>query len=982
MNVRAHVGWWSSCVFVLLAVTRAAATGPSEIVLYATDAINLHGNWTKTADGSAAGGQVVTSADLGWSTTAAPVAAPADYFDFTFNAEGGVPYRLWLRLRAGANSKWNDSLWAQFSDTVDAGGAATLRTGTTSGLVFNLENCSGCGTSGWGWPAGAYWITQPAIVRFAATGSHSLRLQTREDGVALDQVLLSPATYFSSAPGPVTNDNTIVPKPVVTSPYLGQRASVPGTIQSENFDEGGEGIAYHDSTPGNTGAAYRTGDVDLQGSSEGGQNVGWVIAGEWLNYSVNVLSAGTYLLEARVASSGQGGGFHLEANGNDFTGAMQVPDTGGWQNWTTVSKTVTLQAGAQVFRLVIDTSGPGASGNFNWLRLSPASPQPYTGTAVSLPGTLRADQFDDGGEGIAYHDDSAGNSGGAYRTTDVDLESSSLGGYNVGWIGTGEWLRYSVNFASAGTYTITARVASPGSAGRLHADIGSVSSGTVGVPLTGGWQSWTTVVLTAANVPAGPSVLKVVMDAGGFNLADMAVALVPVVIPPPQPVYTAIADRIPRPKPALPALGPAGAQFADPAFGSTLARVTDASTRPATPNRSYRTASASHQVSWNATSTRFYVVSTDGTIVPYTLDPATGMAARIPSATGDGGLTLQFNVEPEFSSTDANLLYGVIYNGARTIARYDFDSGTYSNFLSLDTIVAGLSGTYVGGLAIGGGPGEKMMAFFGGTSQDQHRYALWFPTSNTTSRKLLDTMASTLNGSPTGVLLNFKLHSASIDKGGRYVFLYPRAVDLGAPRYAAQVYLWDTTTDVITALTSGGNDGGPNAHAGGHDAPGFGYSVNHDCCVNSSWDAGQWEFRSLAQPLVAWDLIGPVMTPQEIYLSDHPSWNNARPDLLVPFISGTFRYGTNPAPWRAWDDEIIAVQTDAAANATVWRFAHHRSAVGSDGNPTVSYFWYQPRPNVSPDGRWAIFTSNWEKTLGSDPGTGTYRQDVFLLALR
>src|SRR5262249_6237812 len=91
-------------------------------------------------------------------------------------------------------------------------------------------------------------------------------------------------------------------------------------------------------------------------------------------------------------------------------------------------------------------------------------------------------------------------------------------------------------------------------------------------------------------------------------------------------------------------------------------------------------------------------------------------------------------------------------------------------------------------------------------------------------------------------------------------------------------------------------------------------------------------------------------------------------------------------PWRAWDDEIVAIQTDAAAgaNATVWRFAHHRSDVGYDGNPSQVAFWYQPHPNVSQDGRWVLFTSNWEKTLGTDPagdaGTAA-RQDVFLLAL-
>jgi hypothetical protein len=160
--------------------------------------------------------------------------------------------------------------------------------------------------------------------------------------------------------------------------------------------------------------------------------------------------------------------------------------------------------------------------------------------------------------------------------------------------------------------------------------------------------------------------------------------------------------------------------------------------------------------------------------------------------------------------------------------------------------------------------------------------------------------------------------------------------------------------------------------------------VNHDCCISTTWDAAQWLIRSLATPLVASDLIHPVLTPEEVYLSDHASWANASSTTLVPIISGTFRYGNNTAPWRAWDDEIIAIETNAPAGtgAIVWRFAHHRSDVGSDANPTSPEFWYEPRPNVSPDGRWVLFTSNWEKTLGMDPRAGTHREDVFVLQLK
>jgi hypothetical protein len=175
-------------------------------------------------------------------------------------------------------------------------------------------------------------------------------------------------------------------------------------------------------------------------------------------------------------------------------------------------------------------------------------------------------------------------------------------------------------------------------------------------------------------------------------------------------------------------------------------------------------------------------------------------------------------------------------------------------------------------------------------------------------------------------------------------------------------------------------------HPGGHDAAGYGTWVNQDCCTSSTWDAAQWQFRYLTAVSQTSDLISPELTPQEVYLADHTTWNNAQSAALVPVISSTYRYGNNTAPWRAWDDEIIGIQTTDGGNGIVWRFAHHRSLVASDTVPTTPYFWYEPIANVSPDGKWVIFTSNWEKTLGTDSsndsaGAGTFRQDVFVVQL-
>ena len=314
------------------------------------------------------------------------------------------------------------------------------------------------------------------------------------------------------------------PPPSGTSvPFGGTPTTLPATIQAENFDEGGSGVAYHDTTSGNAGGQYRATNVDIEDSSDsgGGHDVGWVAAGEWLKYTVNVSAAGAYDIDIRVASAGSGGTFHIEANGSDITGRLTVPNTGSWQKWTTLRKSgVSLNAGQQVWRLVMDTNGPtDAVGNFNYIRVTGSTAgAPYGGTAVSLPGTIQAENFDAGAAGVAYVDTTAGNFGGEYRGTDVDIESSadSGGGYDVGWVSAGERLNYSVNVSTAGTYDVDVRVASAGAGGTFHIEVNGVDkTGRLTVPNTGGWQTWTTVRKSAVSLSAGPQVWRLVMDTNG-----------------------------------------------------------------------------------------------------------------------------------------------------------------------------------------------------------------------------------------------------------------------------------------------------------------------------------------------------------------------------------------------------------------------------------------------------------------------------------
>jgi endonuclease/exonuclease/phosphatase family metal-dependent hydrolase len=141
------------------------------------------------------------------------------------------------------------------------------------------------------------------------------------------------------------------------SPLGGAPLALPGTVQAANYDVGGEGVAYGDTTPGNTGGAYRGDDVDIEVSSEGGYDVGWTASGEWLNYTVSVANAGSYTTQIRVASP-SGAAMHIGFNGpSSVWSSVSVPATGGWQNWTTVTVPVTLGAGTQQMTILFDTGG-------------------------------------------------------------------------------------------------------------------------------------------------------------------------------------------------------------------------------------------------------------------------------------------------------------------------------------------------------------------------------------------------------------------------------------------------------------------------------------------------------------------------------------------------------------------------------------------------------------------------------------------------
>jgi len=168
------------------------------------------------------------------------------------------------------------------------------------------------------------------------------------------------------------------------APMGGPPWPVPGTIEAEHFDFGGTGRGHKDNTINiNKDASWinplrlmENADVYDSGTASGKYKIGSTEAGEWLAYTVDVAAAGTYTLEVRVASKGSGGTFHVEFDGTNRTGGLAVPDTGGWDTWTTLKKTgIPLAAGRQVLRLVMEANGgTGAVGDFDSVRLVAETP--------------------------------------------------------------------------------------------------------------------------------------------------------------------------------------------------------------------------------------------------------------------------------------------------------------------------------------------------------------------------------------------------------------------------------------------------------------------------------------------------------------------------------------------------------------------------------------------------------------------------------
>ncbi|HLS28167.1 MAG TPA: endo-1,3-alpha-glucanase family glycosylhydrolase [Opitutales bacterium] len=405
-------------------------------------------------------------------------------------------------------------------------------------------------------------------------------------------------------------------EPKVSEPFTGSPLSIPGRIEAEFYDKGGQGVAYFDTTDFNQGGAFRQDEkVDIEATSDagGGYNLGWVESSEWLKYTVDVEASGYYDLHFRVARMNAGSGrLTLFFDDKLAAGSVELPSTGGWQTWeTVVVPAVRLKAGVQTMRLAIEEGffnlnyidfvpgqgepEPGvtilspndgtrfrsdetieilaaAEGRNDFVRVEyfagdekvgkvevepylvstrnlPSGVHyltakaydrngigiesepvrievyegrvPFHGSPAELPGRVWAKEFDYGGEGVAYHDTTPENEGGAFRPNEgVDLEPTDdiEGDFNLGWTAPGEWILYTVDVMRSGVFEIGLRVAAVGDQGRFRLEFDDAEPIVVQAPKTGGWQNWETVTISGVALKAGWQTMRLVVERGDFNL--------------------------------------------------------------------------------------------------------------------------------------------------------------------------------------------------------------------------------------------------------------------------------------------------------------------------------------------------------------------------------------------------------------------------------------------------------------------------------
>lgn len=274
-----------------------------------------------------------------------------------------------VQVNAIVKQKWlaevSTSFWLNASSTLFQTLTSGCNTGTAPVANFNISSTSTCvntavtvSNASSGDITSYSWNFGTDATPATATGSGPFNVSYSTAGTKTITLTVN-GTNGSNTSSKTLSVTTC--NPGTSTPYGGTARNIPGKIEAEFFDNGGQGIAYYDSSPKNLGAAFRTSEgVDIGSTSDagGGYTIGWTTAGEWLKYTVNVTASGYYSFDFRVGSPYSGKSFHIDLN-NTRIATVNVPNTGNFETYQTVTiNNINLTAGSnKVITIYFDTDG-------------------------------------------------------------------------------------------------------------------------------------------------------------------------------------------------------------------------------------------------------------------------------------------------------------------------------------------------------------------------------------------------------------------------------------------------------------------------------------------------------------------------------------------------------------------------------------------------------------------------------------------------
>jgi hypothetical protein len=367
---------------------------------------------------------------------------------------------------------------------------------------------------------------------------------------------------------------------------------------------------------------------------------------------------------------------------------------------------------------------------------------------------------------------------------------------------------------------------------------------------------------------------------------------------------------------------------------------------------------SAEQNAWNTSTTAFYVDDEGGGYNVFSFDPSTMRGKP------DGGRLTGWSGEPEFSYTQPDVLYAIA-SRSRMLQQYDIAKHKLGTIDDPSKCVHLAPPDHGGDISVSADD-TRLLAVFG---PGQDRNNLVYTYDRRQGCRWYNTETGEVGGQwgPNGTIsapYRFGIHNARISKSGGFVVITPGS-PVGGPA------IWEVGTINVTVCTNGA------LQCGGHRAVGYSHLLNSanskhpmDFVVRPLDDLKS--ITHLTKPL-------PPRPTAANWYDYHLSWNSINPQDTTPACFSTYRsdnpagQGLAPRVLGPWENEVDCVETDGGAS-TIWRFAHTYSTA-------TNGFWSTPRGNVSQDGRFYIFTSDWEDELGRDP-QGHYRTDVFMVQLR